>query len=336
MGRQDQNFVTARATGVIAHEEASRIFLRDRLYAVSLRHSAGNVVYGHVIASDGIESTQTIASNSGTITTLPDGVTTNWKGSATQPGSYTMQWDLLLDPDPSISGSIALTNAAASTQTFTLNVSQPIVAATPVQRSSARLRFPSTDANGSSGGTVGAPSGSAIYTSFINSNSVQKSCFRIRIQQVCDDHRRCGCRFPKLLRRATTNALASIMGIQHSFTLTGGDSATMNSTFTITPVPEPGTMAWPLWVRWVWLLFVLAASNTCHLRLRNLGPGAASAPGSFFGGSCAKRHFPSDSCRHCEAASRFLESILRRCSVRCLSGLPRLRTTAATLFRELR
>ena len=32
------------------------------------------------------------------------------------------------------------------------------------------------------------------------------------------------------------------MGIQHSFTLTAGDSATMNSTFTIT-VPEPCTLA---------------------------------------------------------------------------------------------
>ena len=71
-------------------------------------------------------STQTIASSSGTTTTLPDGVTQEWKGTATSAGSYTMQWDLLLDPDPSISGSIALTNASASTQTFTLNVSQAV------------------------------------------------------------------------------------------------------------------------------------------------------------------------------------------------------------------
>jgi PEP-CTERM motif len=39
----------------------------------------------------------------------------------------------------------------------------------------------------------------------------------------------------------TISAPATNMGIQHSFTLTGGDSATMNSTFTI--VPEPATMA---------------------------------------------------------------------------------------------
>ena len=91
-----------------------------------------------VKASDGSQSTQTIASNAGTITTLPDGVTQNWKGSATQAGSYTMQWDLLLDPDPSISGSIALTNAAATTQTFTLSVSQPI-ASTPAGSAISRL-----------------------------------------------------------------------------------------------------------------------------------------------------------------------------------------------------
>ncbi len=39
----------------------------------------------------------------------------------------------------------------------------------------------------------------------------------------------------------TTTVPATIMGIQHSFTLTAGDSATMNSTFTI--VPEPCTLA---------------------------------------------------------------------------------------------
>jgi len=194
-----------------------------------------------VKAPDGSQSTQTIASNSGTTTTLPDGVTTNWKGTVTQPGAYTMQWDLLLDPDPTISGSIALTNAAASTQTFTLNVSQPIVPANAGSAIIGSSAISVSDANGSGGGTFGAPTGSAVYTAFINSNSVQKTLFpdpysksATTIGGVAVDS--------QSFSTGTTNALASIMGIQHSFTLTAGDSATMNSTFTIT-VPEPGTMA---------------------------------------------------------------------------------------------
>ena len=173
--------------------------------------------------------------------TLPDGVTTNWKGSATQAGSYTMQWDLLLDPDPTISGSIALTNSAATTQTFTLSVSQPIAstpAGSPILGSSA---ISIADANGSGAATVGAPTGSAIYTAFINSNITQKLLFvdpysksAVGIGGVAVDSQN--------FSTGTTSAPATIMGIQHSFTLTGGDSATMNSTFTIT-VPEPATMA---------------------------------------------------------------------------------------------
>jgi hypothetical protein len=119
-----------------------------------------------VVASDGTHSQQVIASTSGTITTLPDGVTQNWKGSTTQPGSYTMQWDLTLDPDPSISGSIALTNSAATTQTFTLSVSQPIASTPAGSAMIGSSAITIADANGSGAATVGAPAGSAIYTAF--------------------------------------------------------------------------------------------------------------------------------------------------------------------------
>src|SRR5262245_40474544 len=78
-----------------------------------------------VTGSDGSHTTDTMASSSGTITDLPNGVQ-QWKGTTSKPGSYTLQWDLTLDPDPSVSGSVALTNASATTQTFTLNVSLPI------------------------------------------------------------------------------------------------------------------------------------------------------------------------------------------------------------------
>jgi hypothetical protein len=203
-------------------------------------NSAWATLFTVTTTGPGGTSTQTIASNSGTTTTLPDGVTQEWKGTATQAGSYTMQWDLLLDPDPSVSGSIALTNAASSTQTFTLNVSQSIASVPTGSATFGSSAISVSDANNSGGATVGAPTGSAIYTAFINSNVTQKLLFvdpyskaATTLGGVAVDS--------QSFTGGTTSAPATIMGIQHSFTLTAGDSATMNSTFTI--VPEPCTLA---------------------------------------------------------------------------------------------
>ncbi len=184
-------------------------------------------------------TTQTIAG--GSVTTLPDGVTQEWRGTATQAGSYSMQFDLVFDPDPSIAGSIALTNVAASTQTFTLNVSQPITSVPAGSSIFGASAISVSDANNSGGATVSAPTGSAIYTAFVNSNVTQKMLFvdpysksASSIGGVAVDS--------QSFSTGTTTVPATIMGIQHSFTLTAGDSATMNSTFTIT-VPEPCTLA---------------------------------------------------------------------------------------------
>ena len=192
-------------------------------------------------ASDGSHSQQTITASNGTITDMPDG-TQNWKGSVSQAGSYTMQWDLLLDPDPSVSGSIALTNASAGTQTFTLNVSLPINPANQPPAGSATFGSSAisiSDANGDSTATLGAQTGSAIYTAYINANVTQKQLFTAPYSKLVSQPGGVAVdsqSFPPPV--TATTALATSLGIQHSFTLTAGDSATMNSTFTIT-VPEP-------------------------------------------------------------------------------------------------
>ena len=197
-----------------------------------------------VTAADGSTSQQVLASNNvGTITTLPDGVTQEWKATVNQAGSYNLQFDLLLDPDPSISGSVALTNAAGSTQTFTLNVSQSIASTPAGSAIFGSSSISIGDANFDSASTVGAPTGSAIYTAFINSNVSQKTLFAapytLSKNGVPGGTAVDSQTYPPPI--ATTTAAATTMGIQHSFTLTAGDSATMNSTFTIT-VPEPCTL----------------------------------------------------------------------------------------------
>src|SRR5436190_13598583 len=115
------------------------------------------------------------SSNVGTVTPQPNGAF-EWKGTLVQPGSYTLQFDLLLDPDPSVAGSIALTNTSATTQTFTLNVSQPvsptIPAGSPISGASA---ISIADANGNGSASLDGPSGGNLYTAFINANVTQKT-----------------------------------------------------------------------------------------------------------------------------------------------------------------
>ena len=202
---------------------------------VACNSSQATLITVAITAADGTHQEQVVAPPL-EHPTNPNG-SWEWKGSVNQGGSYTMQWDLLLDPDPTISGAIALTNTATTTQTFTLNVSQGIVSApagSPILGASA---ISISDANGSGAGTVSAPTGSAIYTAFINSNITQKVLF-------VDPYSKSAAGIggaavdSQSFSTGTTSALATIMGIQHSFTLTAGDSATMNSTFTIT-VPEP-------------------------------------------------------------------------------------------------
>jgi hypothetical protein len=192
--------------------------------------------------SDG-SSQQVLASTSvGTVTPQPNGAS-EWKGSIVQPGSYTLQWDLLLDPDPSVAGAIALTNTSATTQTFTLNVSQPI---SPTVNAGAAISGSSSitlaDANGDTLSTVGAPTGSAIYTAFINSPAVNQRTLFVAPYTLAKNGTPGGTAADSQSIGAGpgTTAAATIIGIQHSFTLTSGDSATMNSTFAI--VPEPCTM----------------------------------------------------------------------------------------------
>ncbi len=201
-------------------------------------NSARATLFSVTATGPGGTSTQNIALGNATI--LPDGVTQEFKGVFTQTGSYNMQYDLLLDPDPSVSGSIALTNVANATQTFTLNVSQPIASVPAGSQDFGSSAISLADANGSGSPSLSAPTGSAIYTAFINSSVTQKTLFQL-IPIAIGSGTGGVAVDSQSFTAGTTTVPATIMGIQHSFTLTAGDSATMNSTFTI--VPEPCTLA---------------------------------------------------------------------------------------------
>jgi hypothetical protein len=236
MGKTSRVLVAASMTSLIR-------FLCAMIVVLFAGSSARATLFTiDVTAADGTHSQQVIASSSGTTTTLPDG-RQEWQGAVKQAGSYSMEWDLLLDPDPSISGAIAVTNTMAITQTFTLNVSNPVVIPVPagsfINGSSA---ISVADANFTAMSSLNAPPGSAIYTAFINSPAVtQKTMFPAPYALVANgvpggvgvDSQS----FP--LGSTTTTAITSIIGIQHSFTLSAGDSATVNSTVAVTPLPTP-------------------------------------------------------------------------------------------------
>src|SRR5436190_19071105 len=70
-----------------------------------------------VTAANGSQRHDTLATDS--IISLPNG-TQQWKGTSLQPGAYFMQYDLLLDADPSVSGAIAYTNSTSGVQTVSI------------------------------------------------------------------------------------------------------------------------------------------------------------------------------------------------------------------------
>ncbi len=115
-------------------------------------NSARATLFSVTATGPGGTSTQNIALGNATI--LPDGVTQEFKGVFTQTGSYSLQYDLLLNPDPSVSGSVALTNVANSTQTFTLNVSQSIASVPAGSQDFGSSAISLADFNNSGGATV--------------------------------------------------------------------------------------------------------------------------------------------------------------------------------------
>ena len=102
-----------------------------------------------------------------------------------------------------------------------------------------------SDANGDGSATMAAPTGSAIYTAFINSPTPGTNVgtiFAAPFTLAESGPGGVNVASNSIVAGSHTSVAVTQMGIQHSFTLTSGDSATTNSTFTLT-VPEPCSLA---------------------------------------------------------------------------------------------
>ena len=159
-------------------------------------------------------------------------------------GISVISWDLLVDPDPVVSGVAAVTNLSGAAQEYTLIFQLPITPIFPSSRTGGSLQGGITDNDGD-GATVSTAPGSALYTAQIDGvnwqqlygapNSFAAGSFGSENIPSTSF----GSPIPSLPGPA---ALTSI-GIVLDFTLTGNDSASFTSNHVVvTPEPQTGAL----------------------------------------------------------------------------------------------
>jgi hypothetical protein len=192
--------------------------------------------------TDGSLQEWTLDSNGGygIYTPLPDGRLT-WSGTWSSENKMRVDWNVLLDPDPGISGPVIVTNNFAVPATFNLFMLLPVVGVYPAGSpmfGSSSLTIGDTNFN--SNASLSTVAGSAAYHGLAD-GVVQRQLFphAYALSPVFGDPGSTNSETRSFTGEFTTSALTTEIGIRHHFTLTGGDSATANSSFFI--VPEPST-----------------------------------------------------------------------------------------------
>jgi hypothetical protein len=184
---------------------------------------------GSVIISDGSTTTWNLPNN--TYTTNPDGTFTYANSLNNRTWGFT--WDITVDPDPLISGSLAITNNTSVTKhfdfLFTLPVGSPF--ASPALKSGS-LGASFQDLNNSGAATLsninwsGRIDGSDAMSLFSGGFTCLGAGCNGSIGTVSDG--------PLSSSGVNTN-----IGMHLAFDLTAGDKATFNTSFEVTPVPLP-------------------------------------------------------------------------------------------------
>lgn len=195
-----------------------------------------------VTPSEGTVQEWTLDSNNGygTYTPLDDGRLA-WSGAWASTNKLAVDWNVLLDPDPGISGPVIVTNNFAVPATFNLFMLLPTVgvfpAGSPMFGSSS---ITVGDANFNSSASLSSVAGSAVYNALAD-GVVQRQLYAnpYSLLPVFGPPGATNSETRSFFGELTTSALTTEIGIRHHFTLSPGDSATANSSFFI--VPEPST-----------------------------------------------------------------------------------------------
>lgn len=155
-------------------------------------------------------------------------------------------WSFLLDPDPSISSSIVLTNLNSSTQTFILTVTLPIAPMGPALSITGSVGAGSlTDLN-ANGATL-TDAGSSIYAALIDGATVRTLLDPPQSFTAPANPLGAPSTVPIPMESFGPEPLGqpanATIAMKLRFTLTGGDQVALPMTFDAQPVPEPGTLA---------------------------------------------------------------------------------------------
>ena len=169
--------------------------------------------------------------------------TFGYAGSAAATGGgWNLSWDVTVKEDPFIDGIVAVTNNTASTQTYTFIFTLPVSPAiTPSSLSGASV-IGNLTVNGG-GGTLGHNAGGAMFTALLDGVPYDTllpfdSSVTLAFGSGSTGSDSFG--LPGLTQPGP--AVLTSMGIQLTFTLTSGDSASFTSRFEVVPVPEPTTL----------------------------------------------------------------------------------------------
>jgi len=151
------------------------------------------------------------------------------------------------NPDPFIMNSVDVTNTTAVTQNFTLVAQIPISPTiTPVSLMGGSVQGGMT-ADGD-GGTVSSLTNTSIYRAMVDGGFVGEPAAllddvsSVTVGNFGSDSFNSE-NFGTPIPSALGPAVLSTIGINLSFSLTAGDTATFSSVFVVEPIPTPGAIA---------------------------------------------------------------------------------------------
>ena len=164
--------------------------------------------------------------------------------SSTLAGQYSVGWDLRVNPDPFIDGTITLTNLSASAKDFTINLGLFVSPAFSPSKMGGSINASLSDLNGSGSATFKPVTSvsNPIFQGKIDTNTVLQllaaslSCAGVNCTATGSDQD--GLPGLTLAGPAVNSSLGTLL----TFNLSGGDQIALNTHFEVAPVPLPASL----------------------------------------------------------------------------------------------
>lgn len=163
----------------------------------------------------------------------------SFEGGGTVTGQYAVNWDLLMNPDPFIDGSVTITNLSNFAQNFTVNLSVPVTPAFSNGLMSGSINATVFDANNSGAATL-QPQTTNIYFGRIDDANAL-SLFAQSL--TCSGSAGCSISSSDAQTSIPVGGVNTKIGTRLVFNLSANDKVTFSTHFEVMPVPVPAS-AW--------------------------------------------------------------------------------------------